>query len=524
MTRRLLFIFLCLSAVTAYATTVHIANPDTWTADQLSPYYGQEITFDGDWYVCNNYRGTYIVSPRRIFSATNQTLPLSTEYRTLLSLNQRGTITLTGVSGYHRMGERLHNLTVYVNSSYSMRLENCTWRGNTRSDLEKGYDLQALDQRGKHNLLICTFNLQYYLVENLGTGFGPDTQAEHNAQRQKISTALAKINADIYGLLEIEQGQSALQELAADLSAKTGRHFTYIDDGSSPYSSYTKSGYIYCPDVVEPDGKFKRNNTKVVMRKFMQAFKMKSTGESFIFSINHFKAKSGTGTGKDADQGDGQGIFNATRVEEAQSVISEYLSNKNYFGDEDILIMGDLNAYAKEDPITTLTYAGMTDLHRYFHADSSYSYIYHGEAGYLDHALCNATLLPQVTGMTAYHINSDESTDYTYTSADRTMFRCSDHDPILVGLHLGAEMEDKPHNSTSGIFNTANLLYNHDHIVVRNAQGALVRIYDINGLLHYTEHITTADQDVDLVFLRSGMYIVHLYFDGEVQPYKILIR
>lgn len=500
----------------AGAKTVSIPNPQTWTTSWLNTYRGQTITFAEDWYVCNNYQGNYTISPRRIFSPTNQELPASAAYYSLITLNNQSTVTLTGVSGYHRMGERLHSLTVYVSSAYSLQLQSCEWVGNSRQDLQSGICMTDIDKRGTHNLLVCAINLQYYLVNSLGTGRGPDNASEHAAQRTKVSQALAKINADIYGVLEVEQGQTAMAELAADLTSKTGRHFTYVQDATSTSGTFTKSGYLYCSDVVTPDGAVRFNNTAVSYRKFMQAFRHKATGESFIFSVNHFKAKSGTATGSDADQDDGQGIFNATRTQEAQSVISEYYYNKTYYGDEDLLIMGDLNAYAMEDPIQTLVFAGMTDLHRYFHADSSYSYVYHGLAGYLDHALCNATLLPQVTGMTVFHINSDEISNYDYTGSDRTMFRCSDHDPVLVGLCLGQEAKDPVPYVTC--------MARPNAITIRNAEGGYVRIYDINGLLMTDERVTTAQHDVLTANLPAGLYIIHLYINGEVIQQKIMMN
>ena len=153
----------------------------------------------------------------------------------------------------------------------------------------------------------------------------------------------------------------------------------------------------------------RENNTGVKQRKKTQAFQEISTGEVFLFSVNHFKAKSGRGSGDNADQGDGQGTYNGDRKREAQSLLEYYTKDCAFYKDNDLLIMGDLNAYAMEDPITILREGGMIDLHRTFHADSSYTYVYRGYAGYLDHALCNPTMLPQITGMVAYHINSDES-------------------------------------------------------------------------------------------------------------------
>lgn len=505
------------------AQVVTISDPETWIASDLSEYVGQTVQFTALWYVCNNYNGNYYISPRRIFSPTNQELPLSAEYNELLGLNKNGTVRLTGVSGYHRTGERLKNLTVKVSSTSSVSLVSCDWVGNTRSDLEKGPDMSQIDRNGTHTLLVCGMNLEYYLVEDFGTGYGPDNAAAHERQRKKVSTALAKINADIYGLVEVQQGQGAMKEIAEDLTKNTGRNFTYIDDGSSVSGSYTKSGYVYCSDAVQPMGSYRYNNTAVSRRKYLQSFKQLSNNECFIFSINHFKSKSGgsSASGDDADHGDGQSSYNATRVREAQSVLSSYESNRAYYRDSDILIMGDLNAYGKEDPIMTLTQGGMTDLHRYFHADSSYSYTYRGEAGYLDHALCNSTMLPQVTGMLGYHINSDELDDYTYEySSDLTMFRCSDHDPILVGLNLNKTAASlRPY-----IINDDAAIITNDQIEIRNAQGGCLRVYDIQGLLMMDERISSNVESFSTSALQSGIYFVHLYADGQVinQKFRII--
>ena len=58
------------------------------------------------------------------------------------------------------------------------------------------------------------------------------------------------------------------------------------------------------------------------IQKKMQTFRELATGETFIYSINHFKAKSGSASGADANKGDGQGAFNASRVAEANGVMA----------------------------------------------------------------------------------------------------------------------------------------------------------------------------------------------------------
>lgn len=503
----IILIAICVQVSIVAATQVSISNPDTWKNNELSKYVGQTIEFTTPFYVCNNYKSNSLtISPRRIFQATNQALPLSDEYYSVLSLNSAGTITLNGVSGYHRMGEKLTNLVVKVSSSTSVNLVSCDWVGNTRADMDKGYDHEAVNMRGEARLIVCCMNLEYYLVENWGTGYGPDNASEHQKQRTKVSKALAKINADLYGFVEIEQGQSALAELAADLTKNTGRTFSYINDGKSANGSYTKAGFVYCSDVLKPYGELSENNKGVSQRKKTQAFIEKATGEKFLFSVNHFKAKSGKGTGDNADKNDGQGSYNGDRVKEAQSVLANYENDCSYYGDNDFLIMGDLNAYAMEDPITVLREGGMIDLHRAFHADSSYSYVYHGYAGYLDHALCNNSLYPQVTGMVAYHINSDESDSYTYDkSEDQTMFRCSDHDPVIVGLKLDSTNTALPEHNTTNV----TIKYIDGVPYVYNASGGVYKIYTVDGNMVKSESIHSNEDAI--TGLNHGLYIINVY-------------
>ena len=309
-----------------------------------------------------------------------------------------------------------------------------------------------------------------------------------------------------------------MAEIADDLSRNKGYEYEYIDYGGSSRGTYTKSGYVYRSDKVEPIYQMYHNNTIVQNRKKIQAFKETETGEVFLFSLNHFKAKSGSGSGLDADQGDGQGIFNYSRTQEAQSVLTQYMRVASETQEKDILIMGDLNAYAKEDPITTLTSKGMLDLHRMFHADTSYSYVFGGKAGYLDHALCNTTLYPQITGMAAYHINSDESDEYTYDkSDDRTMFRCSDHDPVLIGLALDGTLEYNPELSISREGNV---------LIISNAHPELYKsfyaVYTIQGLLLQRAEINSNEFEIP-VPNTQGVYIIQIYHEGKVSTKKISI-
>ena len=109
--------------------------------------------------------------------------------------------------------------------------------------------------------------------------------------------------------------------------------------------------------------------------------------------------------------------------------------------------MGDLNLYAKEDPISALKEAGYKDLVRRFEGKDAYSYVFDGQWGYSRPRARPPHLARQVTGTTTWHINVDEPTALDYNTEFKspaqveslyaaTPYRSSDHDPVLVGLDL----------------------------------------------------------------------------------------
>jgi hypothetical protein len=90
-----------------------------------------------------------------------------------------------------------------------------------------------------------------------------------------------------------------------------------------------------------------------------------------------------------------------------------------------------------EDPIAAIENAGYTNLVESFVGADAYSYVYDGQAGYLDHALASAALTPQVTGVVEWHINADEPAALDYNNHNQPAlynadpFRASDHDPLV---------------------------------------------------------------------------------------------
>jgi predicted extracellular nuclease len=71
--------------------------------------------------------------------------------------------------------------------------------------------------------------------------------------------------------------------------------------------------------------------------------------EELVVSVNHLKSKgSSCGTGDD-DKRTGQVNCNLTRTAHALTAF-----NSEQFGTTPALIIGDLNAYTKEDPISVI--------------------------------------------------------------------------------------------------------------------------------------------------------------------------
>ncbi len=110
------------------------------------------------------------------------------------------------------------------------------------------------------------------------------------------------------------------------------------------------------------------------------------------------------------------------------------------------MIIGDLNSYAKEDPITAIKAGAYTDLIEAFvgtgFADGAYSYNFFSQSGYLDHALASPSISDKVTGAAFWHVNSDEPSGLDYNNFNQPglyhpdEFRSSDHDPVVIGLDL----------------------------------------------------------------------------------------
>ena len=272
------------------------------------------------------------------------------------------------------------------------------------------------------------------------------------------------MNPDVLGVNEIENDgygpASAMQFLVDRLNATTAPG-TYalvdVDANTGQVNAMgtdaIKVGLLYKPAAVTPVGQTAALNTVAFVNggdgaprsrpSIAQAFQENATGARFIVDVNHLKSK---GSACDLpDQGDGQGNCNQVRVNAANELTSWLASDPTGTGDPDILLVGDYNSYAMEDPITAIKNAGYTNLIASLLGPNAYSYVFDGQWGYLDHALASGPMATRVTGVAESHINSDEpsvldyNTDFETPNLQSTLyapdeFRVSDHDPVIVGL------------------------------------------------------------------------------------------
>ncbi len=295
------------------------------------------------------------------------------------------------------------------------------------------------------SLRVASYNVLNYFT-TLGAR-GASNQAELERQRAKLVAALRALDADIVGLIEIQNnGDAALEDLVRALNTALGSDaYTALATGSLG-TDQIKVALIYKPARVRPEGAFRIDDDPIYSRPpLAQTFRDRATGGRFSVVVNHFKSKGCEGA-SGAETDTGQGCWNALRVRQAQRLLT--FINDLRATDPDVLVVGDLNAYAEEDPLKVLTGAGLENLILHISAAKRYSYVFNGESGNLDHALATSSLSSQVTGITEWHINADEPRVLDYNTEfkpdDRyapTPFRSSDHDPLLVGLNLRADPE-----------------------------------------------------------------------------------
>ncbi|QYJ97069.1 extracellular exonuclease ExeM [Shewanella alkalitolerans] len=436
--------------------------------------------------------------------------------------------TFNAENGYIRVGDQLTNLQGVVSYSYNEYRLVATneivagdfIRGDDRSDAP------AIATKG--DIRVASFNVLNFFNNAVGgddtpaDNRGANTEEEMLLQRTKIVNAITAMNADIVGLMEIGNNgfgeksaiQNLLDALNAELSDADAYSFVEINDADKYQGKFVGSdaitvGMLYRAAKVTPSGDAfliatpeqhatagvvtRGEGDKAELSPAFDKYQRHSLGQTFKIHdeqltvvVNHLKSK-GSGCVEDwanyednSDPADLQGKCNEFRVSAAK-VIGDALQDVK----GDLLVIGDMNAYGKEDPIRVLTdfdaansdrdimtaswttldgkvYEregskiekgyGLINLNTKVHGPDTYSYSYNGELGNLDHALANTSLAERVLDIQDWHINAVESNLFEYGSKytgelakSENAFSASDHDPVIVALSYPApKPEPKP--------------------------------------------------------------------------------
>lgn len=279
---------------------------------------------------------------------------------------------------------------------------------------------------------------------------GADNMTEFVRQRDKIVGELKAIDADVYGLMEIQNnGEYTVSYLVNALNAAIGvPTYAVVPKPAETGTDAIRVAMIYKPARLALVGGALSDGDSINNRPPMAQTFRAANGEKFSLVVNHLKSKGGcpTGNGPDTDRGDSQACWNATRIQQANRLLGSFVPQVvAAAGDPDVLLIGDFNAHGFEDPINAITATGyVNQLERYVRPNGMpYSFIFDSQSGYLDHALASAKMSAQVAGAVEWHINADEPSviDYNLDGKQQDLYtaqpyRASDHDPVVISLNL----------------------------------------------------------------------------------------
>ncbi|MCA1928938.1 ExeM/NucH family extracellular endonuclease [Rheinheimera sp.] len=326
---------------------------------------------------------------------------------------------------------------------------------NARSQEPKA---KAADQ-----IRVASFNvLNFFTGETAANPFptrrGATDANELQRQQAKMIAALSRMDADVIGLLEVENNgfdkRSALATIVRELNKALGdNRYAFVKPEASQGNDAIKVAIIYNQQklaeagkaAVTAEGPFAYGSRAPLA----QTFKAKTASTAFTVSINHFKSKgscpepqSGIVDKANSDNKDGQGCWNQSRVDAAKALTAWLQTQPTGATTAHQLVIGDLNAYRQEDPVYTLEQAGWVHLAPAGET-GHYSYVYKGRTGSLDHALASKSMAKQLTQFQHWNINADEpavldyNTEFKSKAQQQSLyapdpFRSSDHDPVLI--------------------------------------------------------------------------------------------
>ncbi|WP_373959019.1 ExeM/NucH family extracellular endonuclease [Vibrio gigantis] len=399
-----------------------------------------------------------------------------------------------------RVGDRAINLQGVLGYSYSDYRFYVTEDANNDTFIARGNNRDLAPKVDAGDVRIATFNAQEFFNSLQGGGESNDflafdatpgaqdsTQFDH--QTAKLVAALTALDADIVGLMEIENNgfeeSSAISYLVTQLNADLPEAKQYniaSREGLTTVGELATANFvIFRPSTVGLDslqvipmpkqeaenGEFTTQHAAVV-----PVFSFKDREEKLVVAVNHFADKDQICL-EDTSDDDRQGGCENLRVSAA-----DYLGQKLAEMEGEKVILGSLNAFNNEDAITVLTdrsgapenyeiktaektFIGEESLHEegVVVADSygfenvmeivdpnSYNVVQGDENGSLDYILTSAGLKSKVIGATHWNINAGESqtldAKHELGQAYSDSFRAAGHDPVVLSIAFAGKPID----------------------------------------------------------------------------------
>jgi len=280
-------------------------------------------------------------------------------------------------------------------------------------------------------LRVAAFNLENYFVDLRGPGARSAPALAR--QRDKLIAAVVGLDADVLGLVELENDANlALEHLVNGLNERLALPQRYAFSSTLPPAGSTlRTAILYRPARAqalgeawfEPSPRFRRS----------PAFQTLLLGTTLVtIGVVHFKSKL-CGTEPEVTQ-PAEGCGADTRRDEAQALVSTIV---NFAPRGPVLIMGDLNSDTLEAPLAVLRQSGLSDLLAGVPVEERYSYVFEGRASLLDQVWASPELRLRLANAGVWHINADEARlGNSRAERDTDARGSSDHDPVFVDLAL----------------------------------------------------------------------------------------
>ena len=406
MRKAVYIIFLLVVTLSAYAA--ERVSLGQLQAD-WSQYMNRDVCVTDPLVVCGSFYDSLVLAPQRLFCADERA-------------ERVASVCVHCRNNYYnvRTGDIVRGLTARVTGERQLLT------GKTIRTRHQPTDRLARPKKGE--LRIVGANIENYFADLGGYAHRKTTPAQQALQTRKLVQALRAMHADLFAFCEMQVGNKAPEMLLAELN-KHGQ-YAYV---SMPMDNIDRIGCCFVYDTRRvrpceyPISAYHDSTSHYYARMFAQGFEEITTGEKLIISLNHLKSKR---------PGREQYDTNAKRMENTDSLLVMLPKAITLYGDSDLLLLGDYNCYTLEQPIQTIVQAGYADMLP-LGGENDYSYVYKGEAGYLDRCFANPSMAKQIMRVRPWHVNADWYYQHgAYKMKDKSLHRYSDHDPIVVDLYL----------------------------------------------------------------------------------------